>query len=78
MADGLLTIKEASEWATDYTGRNVTPSNISYLVQYGRVKKTGENGTTQISQTDLLNYYRSYNGSREAVMESMGKMQITA
>ncbi|GEM_PF-4420092 len=29
----LLTIKEASEWASGYLGKNVTNSNISYLVQ---------------------------------------------
>jgi hypothetical protein len=64
-ADRLLTIKEASEWATAYIGKNVTTSNIAYLVQYGRIKKQGENGTTQVSQNDLLQYYKSYNGSRE-------------
>jgi hypothetical protein len=62
----LLTIKEASEWASGYIGKEVTPSNISYLIQYGRIKKIGENGSTQVSQTDLLNYYQSYNGSRES------------
>jgi hypothetical protein len=55
----LLTIKEASEWATHYTGKSVTPSNISYLIQYGRVKKIGENGSTQVSRQDLLNYYQA-------------------
>jgi hypothetical protein len=65
MADSLMTIKEASEWATNHTGKNVTPSNISYLIQYGRVKKIGENGYTQVSKMDLLSYYESYNGSRE-------------
>ncbi|KAA6337961.1 hypothetical protein EZS27_013993 [termite gut metagenome] len=61
----LLTIKEASEWATNYIGKNVTPSNITYLIQYGRIKKIERNGSTQISQIDLLNYYNSYTGSRE-------------
>jgi len=60
-----LTVKEASEWATDYMGKNVTPSNITYLIQYGRVRKIGENGTTQIDLNDLKSYYQSYNGSRE-------------
>ncbi len=63
----LMTIKEASEWATDYLRKLVTPNNISYLVQYGRVKKVGENGSTRILKEDLLNYYQSYNGSREVV-----------
>jgi site-specific DNA-methyltransferase (adenine-specific)/site-specific DNA-methyltransferase (cytosine-N4-specific) len=61
----LLNIREASEWATQYLGKNVTPSNISYLIQYGRIKKMGENGSVQVSQNELLNYYQSYNGSRE-------------
>jgi len=61
----LLTIKEASVWATGYTGKNVTPSNIAYLIQYGRVKKNGDNGATLVSMDELVNYYQSYNGSRE-------------
>ena len=65
ISENLLTIKEASEWATGYTGKNVTPSNIAYLIQYGRVRKNGENGSTLISMNDLTHYYQSYNGSRE-------------
>ena len=63
--DELLTIKEASLWATSYIGKNVTPSNIAYLIQYGRIKKNGENGSTQISLNDLKKYYQSYNSMRE-------------
>lgn len=61
----LLTVKEASDWASQHLGKNVTPSNISYLIQYGRIKKIGENGSTQVSKDELLRYYESYNGSRE-------------
>lgn len=61
----LLSIKEASEWATQYLGKTVTTSNISYLIQYGRVKKIGDNGTTQVSKKELISYYKSYNGKRE-------------
>jgi len=63
--DKLLTVKEASEWATKYLGKNVTTSNISYLIQYARIRKIGENGMAQVSQQELLNYYKSYNGKRE-------------
>lgn len=63
--DQLLTIKEASEWATKHLGKTVTTSNISYLLQYGRIKKIGGNGTTQVSKQELINYYKSYNGIRE-------------
>jgi hypothetical protein len=32
MIDKLLTVKEASEWATKHIGKNVTTSNIAYLI----------------------------------------------
>ena len=63
--DELFTIKEASKWATEHLGKNVTSSNISYLIQYGRIKKIGSNGITQVSKQELTNYYKSYNGHRE-------------
>jgi hypothetical protein len=52
----LLTIKEASEWASNYIGKDVTPSNISYLIQYGRIKKMEDNGYTRILASDLQDY----------------------
>lgn len=61
----LLTIQEASAWATEFLGRVVSTSNISYLIQYGRVKKYGDNSSTQIQKQDLLRYYKSYIGKRE-------------
>lgn len=64
-ADELLTIKEASIWATEYLGKTVTPSNISYLIQYGRIRKKGTDGSTQVSKQELIKYYKSYNGQRE-------------
>lgn len=67
--DKLFTIKEASEWATNFIGRSVTTSNISYLIQYGRIQKIGDNGSTQISEKELLNYYQSYNKSRETTFK---------
>jgi hypothetical protein len=61
----LLTLRQACEWATSFLGRPISESNISYLIQYGKVKKHGENGSTQISVNDLKNYYQSFNGKRE-------------
>ena len=60
-----LTIKEAGKWASEYLKKNITSSNISYLLQYGRVKKYGNNGTTTVSKNDLINYYKTFNGQRE-------------
>jgi hypothetical protein len=61
----LLTITEASKWATRHLKKNVTTSNISYLIQYGRVKKYGDNGVTKVSKRELTNYYHSFLGKRE-------------
>jgi len=61
----LLTIKEASEWASNYLKKNVTTSNISYLIQYGRIKKYGKNGSTVVDKQDLIKYYSSFKGQRE-------------
>ncbi len=63
--DELFTIKEASAWATEHLGKTVTTSNISYLIQYGRIRKIGNDGTTQVSKQELISYYKSYNGYRE-------------
>ena len=60
-----LTIKEASVWATKHLGKDVTPSNITYLINYGRILKTGENGTTLIPKQELINYYENF--QREAI-----------
>jgi len=56
----LFTIKEASSWASKRFGRNITPSNIAYLIQYGRIQKKGENGETLIGKEDLARYYKSH------------------
>ncbi len=61
----LFTISEASKWATDYLKKKVTSSNISYLVQYGRVSKYEDNGVAKVSQKELIEYYQSYLGTRE-------------
>lgn len=65
MINSFFTIKEASLWATNYTGKKVTSSNISYLIQYGRIKKIeGELGT-QIDKEELENYYKNLLSNKE-------------
>ncbi|MDQ3750810.1 MAG: site-specific DNA-methyltransferase [Acidobacteriota bacterium] len=58
--EGLLNIKEASVWATEHLGKTVTPSNIAYLINYGRVNKIGDNGNTFVAKQDLIDYYGNY------------------
>jgi len=60
----LLTIREASKWAGKYLNKKISESNISYLVQYGKVRKRGNN-TTLVSKKDLIKYYKSFRGERE-------------
>ncbi|HPU47314.1 MAG TPA: DNA methyltransferase [Bacteroidales bacterium] len=55
----LLSLKEACEWASRYLNKKVTISNISYLIQYGRIKKYGDNGYTYVSLKELKEYYNS-------------------
>lgn len=61
----LLTIKEASQWASDFLKRGISESNISYLVQYGKVKKHNGGNSIFVDLGDLKNYYDSYRGQRE-------------
>ncbi|MBA3047714.1 site-specific DNA-methyltransferase [Patescibacteria group bacterium] len=61
----LLTIKQASQFASQCLNKNITTSNISYLIQYGRVKKINENGNTQIVKQDLVKYYNAYQSARK-------------
>ena len=66
----LMDIKQASEWASFYLDKNVTTSNIAYLIQYGRIKKISDNGTTLVDREDLITYYKSFNGKREISWKS--------
>jgi len=69
-----LSIKEASQWATKYLEKNVTTSNISYLIQYGRIRKIGDNGSTKVVKEDLLEYFKDQKKSRqEEWKEQLGK-----
>lgn len=52
-----LTPKEASLWASEYTHKNVTGSNITYLVNYGRIANHGKHGEYLIDKTELQKYY---------------------
>lgn len=57
MNQEFLSITEASKWATDYLDRPVTASNISYLIQYAKIKKYMERLTVKINAEELKEYY---------------------
>ena len=56
----LIKLKEASIWASQYLNRKITVSNISYLIQYGRIKKYGNNGNPLINIEELKDNYDSF------------------
>jgi hypothetical protein len=68
----LVTVKEASYWASKYFHKDITPSNISYLIQYGRIKKIGENGETLVDKNELLKYYKSNDSLRYELTKKLG------
>ena len=57
MSQELLSIKEASEWATKFLGRSITISNIQYLIQYARVPKSFYKNNVAINLDELKVYY---------------------
>ncbi|MCK4352069.1 site-specific DNA-methyltransferase [candidate division WOR-3 bacterium] len=61
----LLSMNEAIVWASRYLSREVTKSNIAYLLQYGKVRKITDNGAIFVSQYELKKYYDSFHGKRE-------------
>ncbi len=61
----LINLKEASEWASQRLSRKVTTSNISYLIQYGRIKKYGSDGNPLINIEELRNYYDTFSKEKQ-------------
>ena len=53
----LLTLKQASQWASEHLNKNVTPANITYLIQYGRIESVVSNGLTLVTKQSLEDYY---------------------
>ncbi len=61
----LVTIQKAAEWVSDFLKKEVSSSNIFYLIQYGKVHKHRDNGSSFVNLDDLRKYYRPYEGWRE-------------
>jgi hypothetical protein len=61
----ILTVNQTSKWASERTGRKVTTSNITYLINYGRIPKVDANGALMVRVADLERYYQSIDGRRE-------------
>jgi len=60
-----VSLKEASVWASQYLNRRISVSNISYLIQYGRIKKYENNGSVLIHIDELKDYYGNFSKEKE-------------
>jgi hypothetical protein len=67
-----LTIAEASEWVTHRYGLDVSISNISYLIQYGQIRKINANGSTRVYTADLEAYYEARQERSSAWKKQLG------
>lgn len=71
--NNMLDLYEAAAWASGFTNKNVTPTNISYLIQYGRIKKYNRNGKTLVKFDELKKYYEEYYSElRDRYEEQLG------
>lgn len=61
----LMTIAQASEFASNYTGKRISESNISYLIQYGRIDKFNINGALSVDKEQLITYYGTHKSTKE-------------
>ncbi len=70
----LLTIKDAATLLKKELKRDVSPSNISYLINYGKVSKFKKNGKVFVLIDELKNYYIKTAAKREkAIKEKIGE-----
>ncbi len=71
--DKFLSIQEASDWASQNFDRDISPSNISYLVQYGQVKKYEVDGEIKIDKNDLNEYYSKQKQQEVTLKNELGE-----
>lgn len=61
----LIDVAQAANWASDYTRRSISIENISYLIQYGRIRPVGVDGHPYVDKTELKKYYDSINKEQQ-------------
>ena len=75
LKEDLVSISDASIWASNFLKREITNNNISYLIQYAKIRKFEYNGTIKVSLSELEKYYKaqSENGGNGNSGKSKGK-----
>ena len=76
----LLTLKEASRWASHFLKREVSESSISYLIQYGKIKKRFKAAQDSrgrrsifIGKKDLMAYYSCLSAQKAGWKKQLGQ-----
>ena len=71
----LLNIKDASIFVSNLYHRNITPSNISYLIQYGRVSREKSGSSVLVYKDEIIKYFEEiYSESKkQAWQQKLGK-----
>lgn len=72
MNQELLSLNQASQWATEYLDKPVTSSNISYLIQYAKIKKYIDKLAIKINLKELKNYYDENTAKQNKWKEKLG------
>jgi len=66
-------IQEASKWVSNKFNRRITPSNISYLIQYGQVKRFQLNGDIKVKEEELYDYYSNRMSQEDKLKKQLGQ-----
>src|SRR3989338_9986765 len=71
MSQELLSLGQASQWASDYLDRPVTTSNISYLIQYAKIRKyLDEEKKIKVNLDELKKYYDEHLAKKQESWKS--------
>lgn len=71
----LLNLIAASEWTSKYTKRKVSISNISYLIQYGKMRNKFENYSPESNSMPF--HYRLLGKDRMALFSFIHSLNTT-
>ena len=73
MNEELFSVREAATWASNYVKKDISQSNISYLVQYAKIKKYNDaSNNVQVNITELQKYYDTISEKEKKWKEKLG------
>ena len=74
MNEELFSVREAATWASNYAKKDISQSNISYLVQYAKIKKYNDaSNNVQVNIPELKKYYDKIKEKERSWKEKLGE-----